>query len=347
MSVKQFKRLMPYGLAMACSLAMAQAAQAEAGGIALSGVIEVEATYNDDEIADEITSDIALATVEVAADAQLNKAVSGHLLFLYEDGQGDDNVLMDEAVITLHMPRSPFYVSAGRQYVPFGNFETMMVSDPLTLELGETREDALLLGLESGGLYGSLYVFNGDADKAEINADRVNDFGANAGYAVETKRMNLDLGVSYINNIADSDTIQEAMPAGGIQRHSGGLSAHLVLGSGRTHFMAEYLTATKTIKQVDLAFKGKSAKVSAMNLELGVDLRLGGKPATLAVAHQQSGEALDLGLPESRNLLALSVELTEGTTLALEYATAEDYAVADGGTGKDATGFTAQLGLEF
>lgn len=330
-----------------CLTGAIQAAAAEMPKPELSGVIEVEAAYSDDDIAGEIASDIALATVELAADAQLNKAVSGHLLFLYEDDQGDDNVLIDEAVITLHMPRSLLYVSAGRQYVPFGNFESMMVSDPLTLELAETREDALLLGLESGGLYGSLYVFNGDADKAEDNADRVNDFGANAGYAVESKRMNLDLGVSYINNIADSDAIQEAMPVGGIQRHSGGVSTHLVLGSGRMHFMAEYLTATKTIKQVDLAFKGKSAKVSAMNLELGVDLRLGGKPATLAVAHQQSGEALDLGLPESRNLLALSVELTEGTTLALEYATAEDYAVADGGTGKDASGFTAQLGLEF
>lgn len=315
--------------------------------LAFSGAIEMEAAYSDDEIAGEISSDIALATVELGLDAKVTEQVSGRLLFLYEDDQGDDNTLMDEAVITLQIPDSSFYLSAGRQYVPFGNFESHMVSDPLTLELAETREDTLLVGFEQGAWYGSAYLFNGDADKTGVNADKVDDYGANIGRAVESEGMSLDMGLSMISNLADTDALQEVMPAGGIQRHSMGLSAYAIMSQGPLTVIGEYVTATKTIKQVDFPYKGKSAKPSALNLELAVAVSLAGKEATLAVAHQQSAEAVSLGLPESRNMVSLSFDLMEGAALGLEYAQATDYNVSDGGTGNDASGFTAQLAIEF
>jgi len=36
-------------------------------------------------------------------------------------------------------------LTAGQLYVPFGAFETGLISDPLTLEIGETRESTVLL----------------------------------------------------------------------------------------------------------------------------------------------------------------------------------------------------------
>jgi hypothetical protein len=47
-------------------------------------------------------------------------------------------------------------------YVPFGNFESQIISDPLTLEIGEAGEDALQVGVEVEGFYDSIYTFNGD-----------------------------------------------------------------------------------------------------------------------------------------------------------------------------------------
>lgn len=42
-------------------------------------------------------------------------------------------------------------IIAGRQYIPFGNFDSHFVTDPLTLLLGETNEGALVGGYRPGG----------------------------------------------------------------------------------------------------------------------------------------------------------------------------------------------------
>ena len=71
------------------------------------------------------------------------------------------SIVVDGAVITLgNTEKNPVYLAAGKMAVPFGNYETQMISDPLTLEIGETAEDALQLGVEAGGFYGSVYAFN-------------------------------------------------------------------------------------------------------------------------------------------------------------------------------------------
>jgi len=61
--------------------------------------------------------------------------------------------------ITLgNMEMFPVYLTAGKMYVPFGNFESNMIQDPVTLEIGETRESAGQVGFEHSGFYGSAYA---------------------------------------------------------------------------------------------------------------------------------------------------------------------------------------------
>ncbi|MBW1959235.1 MAG: LbtU family siderophore porin, partial [Deltaproteobacteria bacterium] len=116
--------------------------------ITLSGVIEAEAGYEDydyDNPAtnDEDSSDITLATVELGVDVDITKHVKGHVLFLWEEDDTEP-VDVDEGFITLDgADVVPLYLNVGKLYVPFGNFESHFISDPLTLELGETRESAL------------------------------------------------------------------------------------------------------------------------------------------------------------------------------------------------------------
>ena len=54
-------------------------------GVTLSGAIEVEAAFTDDERESGETSDITLATVELGVDVNPVKHVSGHVLFLFEE----------------------------------------------------------------------------------------------------------------------------------------------------------------------------------------------------------------------------------------------------------------------
>jgi hypothetical protein len=68
--------------------------------------------------------------------------------------------------------------------VPFGTFETHLVSDPLTLEIGETNETAVVAGFARGGFGGAVYVFNGDSDGIhDAIGGPVSDFVA--GYTLD------------------------------------------------------------------------------------------------------------------------------------------------------------------
>jgi hypothetical protein len=59
------------------------------------------------------------------------------VVFLCED----DNLTVDEGFIALGAEEDlPFYLEAGKTVVPFGNYETRFITDPLPLEPGETNE---------------------------------------------------------------------------------------------------------------------------------------------------------------------------------------------------------------
>jgi len=302
----------------------------------VSGALEVEVSSSTDYTGTK-SSDIALATAALAFEGSVNKHVNYNISFLYEDGTPLE---LDEGYITINVPRTSSYFSAGQLFVPFGNFSTAMVSDPVTLEMGETREDVLQFGFETNTVYGSVYAFNGELD--EVNTDStVADIGANAGIKFKRGKTEMDFGVGYISNLAETDGISGAVPAT-IQKTIAGITAHAVMNFGNVQVVAEYLGATDTFATADLAFNGQGAEPSAYNVELAFT-----GDVTVGVSYQATEEAVALGLPESKVLVAVSYDLYENTNLALEFSSSDDYSVADGGTGKSADSTVVKLAVEF
>lgn len=101
------------------------------------------------------------------------------------------------------------------------------------------------------------------------------------------------------------------------------------------------------IDAANLTFNGNPAKPAAYNIEAGYELLLFGKEATVALATQGSSEAQSLGLPESRLLEGVSINIREQTSLSFEWAKSDDYDMADGGTGLSTNQYTAQIAVEF
>ena len=243
--------------------------------------------------------------------------------------------------------------------MPFGTFESQMVSDPLTLEIGETREAALQLGFEALGIYTSAYAFNGETRSG--NNDKIEHFGANLGMDKELELLRFDIGLSYLNNIAESDSIQDYLAgATGTQKIKDNISAwggHVILHMGPFTGIGEYISAVDDFAAAELPFNGSGAKPEAWNLELGYNFELWGKEGTFALGYQRTDQALSLGLPEERFLSTLSVGIFDKTTLSIEWTHDEDYGSGD--TGVDAEGnpvagtdhgahtLTAQLAVEF
>lgn len=325
-----------------------------ADSLSIGGVIEVVANHsNSDGWFGESSSDLVLDTFELSVEASASDWVSGSVLFLYEDAD-DDNLNVDEAFITIaNSEVTPWYASAGRLYVPFGNFETNMISDPITLTLGETREDVVQLGYElDNGFYGSGYVFNGDADEAKggysaVDNNQIDNYGINIGYAMENDDLALDVGLGYINNIATSDTLQDAVDDAGLCGGSGcikdyvaGMSFYATASIGQFNLMGEYLTAMDDFEPGEISsVNNDKLKPQAWNIEGAYNFQLAGKDAIVALGYQKSKDMyLDAETTdyfEKAWLASISMGIYENTTLSAEWRHADGYDEVKNAVGND------------
>ena len=315
--------------------------------IEISGVVEVEAAYADPSGGNE-ESDAAVATVELGIAAQISDMVSAEVVLLHEE----DDTPLEVDVATMTFGSGPWAVMVGQYFVPFGVFESSFISDPLTLELGETRESALQFGFESGGFHGAVYTFNGNLD--EDGDSEIDSFGVAAGYSAEGEGTEFGVNLAYISDIGDSDSLQDLINeslSGDVDYDSqvGGWSASALLRFGNLSLLTEYLGATENFEVDELAFEGEGAEPTSYMIEAALKFELAGIPATFFVGYQETDEAAALELPEERFLVGLSVEMMEGVTLAVEGTFDEDYGNSDAGdySGGDADIVTLQLATEF
>jgi hypothetical protein len=318
--------------------------------VTLTGRVEVEATRGEDFDGNE-SSDVTLATVEIGLEAALSDWSSARLLLLYEEGEEDNHLIVDEGVITLgNTEKFPFYLTAGKMYLPFGFYESSMISDPLTLELGETNDSAVQLAFNAAGFYGSVYGFNGDINETGED-DEVDSWGADVGYGYESEGFAVDAGIDWINNIGDSDAVGDYLTddvaIDAIDEYIQGFATHAVFTLGPLRLIGEYVTALDEFDLAEIDFDGRGAEPEAMIFEASYTIRLFNRETVFALGWQTTDEALALGLPETRYLGAVNICLFDHTLLAFEYLHDEDYDESRGGTGKDGHAATVQLAVEY
>ncbi|MGB9499007.1 MAG: LbtU family siderophore porin [Dissulfuribacterales bacterium] len=250
--------------------------------ITLSGLIEAEANYENmdyDRPAtdDEDSSDITLATVELGVDVDIIKHVKGHVLYLWEEDDTEP-VDVDEGFITLDGEDVvPLYLNVGKLYVPFGNFETHFISDPLTRQLGETRESALSVGYVNEWTDVSVSAFNGDIDETGED-NHIESYVASASFSVSEELISnfgISGGVSYISNIADTDGLGDTITEDAegnkyIEDYVDGFNAFLSISFMDKLFLeCEYLGALDEFEANELSFDdGNEFQPETWNFEL-------------------------------------------------------------------------------
>lgn len=310
--------------------------------IEVSGLVEVEAGYgetdfDDPTLEDDKTGDIDLTTVELGLDAKIAHHLDGHVLFKYSD----DDVFVDEGFITLTGSEAfPLYLIAGRQYLPFGKFESHFIADPTTLTLGETNEGAVVAGyrLEDEVLDISVGAFNGRAQEAGDD-DTIDSFVAALGVKPFE---GLALGASYISNLAGSDGFNE------IVVDSDNLDS-LVDGWGiygtyefldRFKLIGEYVAALDNFQAGEIYAETdtRGRKPSAWNVEFGVALT---DTLELAARYGGSDDGGDL-LSEREYGAVINWGFFENTNLAIEYLHSDFESDV-----QEVDQVTAQLSLEF
>ena len=299
--------------------------------VVLGGVIEVEAGSVSDDLNGD-SSDIALATVEVGLDAKIAENVEGHLILLYEEGE---DFTVDEGTITLTSTYG-LTVTAGNMYIPFGMFNSHFISDPQTLELGETNESAILIGYGNDVFDISVGTFNGDVVEPGDD-DKVDDYMASL---TVTLVEGVSFGVSYISDIADTDgdVTGATAGAGTVTDIVAGYSAFVSASFGPIAIEAEYLAAADEFDDTDLDGDGdgKGDQPVTFNVEVAYAVS-----AALEVAARYEGNEDYFDLPETQYGVAASYGLYENTAIALEYLSGEYE------NGDEVSSVTAQLSVEF
>jgi len=252
--------------------------------VQISGLIEVEAAWQSVDVMDEEKEDsssIELATAELVFDVNIHKNVDGHVMFKYEA----DEVFVDEGFITIIGTEAfPAYLIAGRQYVPFGFYDSMFVTDPTTLVLGETNQDAVTAGYRFGGEMVNIAIaaFNGSVNKVDSD-DHINTF---TGGIFTSPLEGLSIGASYTSNLASSDTFSEFANEE-VDSLVGGWGAYATYEFlDRFKVLAEYVGALDSFKAGEIYGEEdtKERQPSAWNVEagmtfmenLGLALRYGG-----------------------------------------------------------------------
>ncbi len=323
-----------------------------------SGVVEVEAghlnTDFDNAATDDTSeSDVDLATVELGLDANIAKHVSGHVLFKYET---DTDVFVDEGFITLVGSESfPAYLIAGRQYIPFGNFDSHFLSDPMTLDLGETIEGAVVAGYRfGGGMFDlSLGVFNGNGSAPKFNEDSTisNYMASFSGEPIE----GLVFGAAYTSNIAaagglaDNLTMDRDLDGNAdLNDYVGGWSAFVSYTFMNFKVIGEYVTAADEFEVGEVfdanGIDTKKKQPSAWNAEIGYAITDAWEVAGRYEASTDTDADIGTGdgFAENRYGAVVNWGVFDATNLALEYMRAnylDDFKTEDA--------LTLQLAVEF
>ena len=321
--------------------------------VSLSGSIEGDFKTGEDFTGNH-SSEFVLDTVELIMEARMTDWATGKIVIDYDGTSDSEDLFLDEAHITLGKTETfPFFLTGGKIYAPFGDFSTNMIQDPLTQALGEINPKGIIAGYEKNGDIANAFTYNGmreGGDPTEEENDSINGFGASFAYSYEQDECGFNAGIGWVSNLADAGTITDYLEEKGIfavADQAPGLSLNLGARYNAFALLTEYVTALDHFTLDELPYGVSEAEPSAWNSELAYTATIMDKETVFAVGYQKSWEASALELPEHRYLVAASIGLFEGTTLAFEYYYDKDYSISDGGTDNNGNGFTTRLGYEF
>ena len=279
--------------------------------LTLGGIIELEASTDSND-KDGNTSDIVLATASLGVEAEINKQVTGSIVLLYEE---DDTPLeVDEGTITISLP-SNLTLTGGKFYIPFGVYNSHFISDPVTLQLGETNESAVMVGYAKDGLpiEFSAGAFNGAMEETGDD-NKIDDFFASI---TATPIENLTIGAYYLSDLAETNNM-EALVATRTKTVAG-QGAFLYFEYDKFSLVGEYITASSKYNVADLDANSDTVgdKPSAYDVELAyhyndaveVALRLEGSSDFFDWPERQYGVAVGYGIYEN---VAIAFELLQG-----------------------------------
>lgn len=337
----------------------------------LSGEIEGQANTGRRGFSNSPEGSLDLTDAELDMQILMNRWITGFMSFSYNNfptSSGNrafaSQVQLNNGFITFgDLDITKWRLSMGQMYIPFGSYNSFMVTDPINKTLFRTLARPILLGYGvpgTPGFNGSIYAFQGttfvghvtpataQADTASWN-QAINQYGADASYQFNINpHLKTTWGGSFIANVADSNGMQStgryinSPNFQGFSNNSGSqVLAHKVPGlDGRgevdiydVSLIGEYTTATTAFSPLNATFNGHGAKPSAWHVEGVYSFSPWDKPSTFALGFDQSYQSLAFNVPEQSFGATWNISIWRNTLLSLELRHNINYSSDDTASG--------------
>jgi hypothetical protein len=243
----------------------------------------------------------------------------------------------DEAYVQFHaLPDEKLDIIAGKQYLPFGKFDSAMITDPLTLQMGETRKDkALVVSSKQGKFSGKVYGFDSDSSNIADGKKFGTGYGAGVGFDGKVFGKPFAAGVDYISNIAEAGGFAD----GDVSRKIPAVTYHSTSKWGRVTFNSETMAALKALEPGDLGGNvATSEKPAASRSEVAFDLH---NDRTIAATWNATRHAQALGLDKRYAAVVYRQPIYKDLQGAVEWRESKSYA------DEKARTLTVQVAYEF
>ena len=264
----------------------------------------------------------------------------------YAAGQ-DTGTQVDQAYVTVgNFNSKPVYFQAGKQYIPFGNYDLYPIQKSYTQLLSQTNAtDAQLGFISNNGLYGSVYSFQGAAGDAD-NSNKTDDsYGVTIGMKRETSNgLSMNLVIGYLDNFNEVTMIADEN--GDYSDQVGGYSIHGAISTGPISLESNYVTAADN--STDFATTGNTENQPwASDTKVSYNFAFKGNDSQVFVGYGKSGEAQGLGLTEYDYSVGYNVFPWDNTVFGLQVDKSSDYDTSDNGTGEDYYTIGLRAGVQF
>ncbi len=283
--------------------------------------------------------DLQTAKIEFGYTQTHNNLFESALLFVYEENLTP--FTLEQAEIRVDI--APLtQLQFGMSALPFGQFDTFMIAKPLTLELMESFET--MVGINQITSKGELRAFTyiGDSQSSAVNQI---EYGF--GWKVPIGQM-VSVDVGFNSNIADSNLIQEVDGGGGagtVNRQIGAVDVVFEVQWKEYSLYLESMQTTRAFTSGDLGGAiTQSKRLGVTHLEIARKLS---DNHNVSVSLQQTKDAAFTGIPQTRYSLNYQRQLHERIYYTVELSQAEDYSIADGGSGIRSSGVAIELTTEF
>ncbi len=280
---------------------------------------------------------INLTASNIDISAWVNRYMSGYTNFGVDTDDANDQFFrMILGFVTLgNLNDSPFYMSVGQMFVPFGSYSsgtTYIGSIPRSM--GRTLQQAVSFGYyEENGWHLTGAIYDGKTKNARhfsneaadhTSHKRIDQYAGTIAYQNPFKLYELPsktrTGISYTNNIADALVTRTLFNRAALRHYVPAIDIFNKTNIGPFGVKAEYLTALEHYSKKDVLVAEKSVHPSSVLGELEYDTLVYGKGTAFVLHYSRILDGSLTSIFKHQTGFNVSMNVLKDTIVSFEYA---------------------------